>query len=238
MSTAGAEQAIGADFAQVYRGSKLFQENERLIERLSVPPPGAQPLHFAHKHAQGVFTQFSMIFWKCASTHALFPVPFCFPACSQRLQQHQAAARKGSLVLLVGCTLGSKGLSCTGACLRFWQSYWRNVPYNGTRFIFATVLALLFGSILWDVANKRCSCCIPSRPACSCSLVSVSIISPSNLLNVCMHAGPKQEQHPGRGQHPWRAVPLHALPGHHQLQDHTVRHPALASQTRLRAGSS
>jgi hypothetical protein len=38
---------------------------------------------------------------------------------------------------------------------RFWQSYWRNVPYNGTRFIFATVLALLFGSILFNVDHKR-----------------------------------------------------------------------------------
>jgi hypothetical protein len=66
VSTAGAEQAIGADFAAVYRGSKLFQENAALIERLSVPPPGSAPLHFAHKHAQAVLTQFGMLFWKCA----------------------------------------------------------------------------------------------------------------------------------------------------------------------------
>ena len=39
---------------------------------------------------------------------------------------------------------------------RFWKSYFRNVPYNGTRFIFAIVLALLFGSILWNVGHKKC----------------------------------------------------------------------------------
>ncbi|KAK9836331.1 hypothetical protein WJX81_006307 [Elliptochloris bilobata] len=38
---------------------------------------------------------------------------------------------------------------------KFWQSYLRNVPYNGTRFVFATVLALLFGSILWGVGQQR-----------------------------------------------------------------------------------
>jgi hypothetical protein len=43
------------------------------------------------------------------------------------------------------------------AACRFWQSYLRNVPYNGTRFIFAVVLALLFGSILWNVGHKKCA---------------------------------------------------------------------------------
>ena len=37
-----------------------------------------------------------------------------------------------------------------GAC-RFWQSYLRDVPYNGTRFVFAGVLAVLFGLILLNV---------------------------------------------------------------------------------------
>ena len=38
-----------------------------------------------------------------------------------------------------------------------------------------------------------------------------------------MPVAPNQEQHTGRGRHPRRAVPLHALPRHHQLQDHPVR---------------
>ena len=38
---------------------------------------------------------------------------------------------------------------------RLWQSYARDVPYNGTRFIFAAVLGLLFGLILWNCAHKQ-----------------------------------------------------------------------------------
>ncbi|RLM85200.1 ABC transporter G family member 36-like [Panicum miliaceum] len=41
------------------------------------------------------------------------------------------------------------------ACL--WKqnlSYWRNPPYNAVRFIFATVTALLFGTVFWDLGGK------------------------------------------------------------------------------------
>lgn len=68
VSNAGAEQAIGVDFADIYRRSDLHRSMEGLIERLSVPPPGSAPLHFQHKHAQSSFFQFQMIFWKCACT--------------------------------------------------------------------------------------------------------------------------------------------------------------------------
>ena len=37
------------------------------------------------------------------------------------------------------------------------------MPYNGTRFVFATVLALLFGSILWGVGQERCARAFPTR---------------------------------------------------------------------------
>lgn len=42
-------------------------------------------------------------------------------------------------------------------CCRFWQSYLRDVPYNGTRFVFAGVLAVLFGLILLNVNHKKCA---------------------------------------------------------------------------------
>ena len=34
-------------------------------------------------------------------------------------------------------------------------SYWRNAAYNGTRLLFATVIALLMGCILWNIGSKR-----------------------------------------------------------------------------------
>jgi energy-coupling factor transporter ATP-binding protein EcfA2/ABC-type multidrug transport system permease subunit len=42
------------------------------------------------------------------------------------------------------------------ACLwkQHW-SYWRNPHYNAVRFFFTTVVALLFGTIFWDLGTKR-----------------------------------------------------------------------------------
>ncbi|KAG5540559.1 hypothetical protein RHGRI_020691 [Rhododendron griersonianum] len=42
------------------------------------------------------------------------------------------------------------------ACL--WKqhlSYWRNPPYTAVRFLFSTMVALLFGTIFWDIGSKR-----------------------------------------------------------------------------------
>lgn len=79
----------------------LHRENEALIQELSIPKEGNQPLSFNNKYPQGYLTQFRMIFWK------------------------------------------------------FWVSYWRNSAYNGTRFIFATVMGVLMGSILYKVNQHK-----------------------------------------------------------------------------------
>nr|XP_010910610.1 ABC transporter G family member 36 [Elaeis guineensis] len=34
-------------------------------------------------------------------------------------------------------------------------SYWRNPPYTAVRFFFTTIIALLFGTIFWDLGTKR-----------------------------------------------------------------------------------
>ncbi|XP_027181577.1 pleiotropic drug resistance protein 1-like isoform X1 [Coffea eugenioides] len=42
------------------------------------------------------------------------------------------------------------------ACL--WKqhlSYWRNPPYSAVRFLFTTFIALMFGTIFWDLGSKR-----------------------------------------------------------------------------------
>ncbi|CAI0416830.1 unnamed protein product [Linum tenue] len=42
------------------------------------------------------------------------------------------------------------------ACLKkqHW-SYWRNPPYNAVRFLFTTFIALMFGTIFWNLGSKR-----------------------------------------------------------------------------------
>lgn len=42
------------------------------------------------------------------------------------------------------------------ACL--WKqhlSYWRNPPYTAVRIFFTTVIALMFGTIFWDLGTRR-----------------------------------------------------------------------------------
>ena len=43
------------------------RDNERLIQELSIPAPGSQPLHFETRYPQSALSQFRLIFWKCAA---------------------------------------------------------------------------------------------------------------------------------------------------------------------------
>ncbi|XP_024032268.1 ABC transporter G family member 40-like [Morus notabilis] len=39
----------------------------------------------------------------------------------------------------------------------FWKqrwSYWRNPPYTAVRFLFTTGIALMFGTMFWDMGSK------------------------------------------------------------------------------------
>lgn len=63
----------------------LFRRNEELIEKLSVPPKDAQPLHFDTEYPQGYFAQFNQCLWKfwlsywrnapCAPSFCSHPLP-------------------------------------------------------------------------------------------------------------------------------------------------------------------
>ena len=37
------------------------RSTEALVEELSVPPPGSEPLHFAHSYSLGLFAQFLVL---------------------------------------------------------------------------------------------------------------------------------------------------------------------------------
>lgn len=42
------------------------------------------------------------------------------------------------------------------ACL--WKqrwSYWRNPPYTAVRFVFTTFIAIMFGTMFWDLGSKK-----------------------------------------------------------------------------------
>ncbi|KAG9455141.1 hypothetical protein H6P81_008045 [Aristolochia fimbriata] len=64
VTTQAAEGKIGEDFSNLYRSSNAFREVEALIQELSVPPPGSQPLKFATQYSQNSLTQFKICLWK------------------------------------------------------------------------------------------------------------------------------------------------------------------------------
>ena len=64
ISTPAYEQRIGADFADLYRGSALFRQQEALIERLSTPAANSPDLHFPAKFSQNFRVQVQACLWK------------------------------------------------------------------------------------------------------------------------------------------------------------------------------
>ncbi|XVF68990.1 hypothetical protein PTKIN_Ptkin11bG0045400 [Pterospermum kingtungense] len=65
------EQRIGRDFADLYTNSAQFREVEDSIKRLSVPPPGSQPLNFSSTYSQNQLSQFliclrkqNLVYWR------------------------------------------------------------------------------------------------------------------------------------------------------------------------------
>ncbi|KAL1161231.1 hypothetical protein V6Z11_A07G119600 [Gossypium hirsutum] len=65
------EQRIGRDFADIYTNSAEYREVEGTITRLSVPPPGSQPLKFSSTYSQDQLSQFliclkkqNLVYWR------------------------------------------------------------------------------------------------------------------------------------------------------------------------------
>ncbi|XP_058112249.1 pleiotropic drug resistance protein 1-like [Magnolia sinica] len=58
------EEALGVDFAVMYKNSELYRRNKALIEELSKPPPGSIDLHFPTQYSQPFYTQYMACLWK------------------------------------------------------------------------------------------------------------------------------------------------------------------------------
>ncbi|KAI7757882.1 hypothetical protein M8C21_029195 [Ambrosia artemisiifolia] len=110
VSTSAQEINLGVDFAEIYKNSQLFRQNnihfktrrnKALIAELSVPRPGTKDIYFPTQFSQPFSVQCIACLWK------------------QRL------------------------------------SYWRNPPYTAVRFAFTTFIAMMFGTMFWDLGRKR-----------------------------------------------------------------------------------
>jgi ABC-type multidrug transport system permease subunit len=63
--TSGAqEEALGVDFANLYKNSELYKRNKALIKDLSVPPPESSDLYFPTQFSQPFLTQCMACLWK------------------------------------------------------------------------------------------------------------------------------------------------------------------------------
>ncbi|XP_058750844.1 ABC transporter G family member 32-like [Vicia villosa] len=58
------ENRLGVDFAEIYRKSSLYQYNQELVERLSIPTSNSKELHFPTKYCRSPFEQFLTCLWK------------------------------------------------------------------------------------------------------------------------------------------------------------------------------
>ncbi|KAL1551439.1 transcription factor [Salvia divinorum] len=101
VSSSAQENALGVDFAELYRNSELYRRNKALISELSTPCPGTNDLHFATQFAQPFWNQCVACLWK----------------------QH-------------------------------W-SYWRNPLYSAVRIVYTAFLAIMFGSMFWNIGGKK-----------------------------------------------------------------------------------
>eukprot|EP01018_Ginkgo_biloba_P031440 Gb_04573 [translate_table: standard] len=64
VTSTAAEQRLGIDFAQVYKESTLYQQNNERVKELSIPAPNAKDLYFPQQFAQNVWKQFTTCLWK------------------------------------------------------------------------------------------------------------------------------------------------------------------------------
>ncbi|KAL9176954.1 hypothetical protein ABFS82_01G027200 [Erythranthe guttata] len=64
VTSPGEENRLGLDFAEIYRGSLLFQQNKTLVESLCKPDKDANKLTFPSKYSLSFFGQFLACFWK------------------------------------------------------------------------------------------------------------------------------------------------------------------------------
>ncbi|KAH9313294.1 hypothetical protein KI387_028329, partial [Taxus chinensis] len=63
-SSVGSEMRLGIDFAEVYRNSSLYKQNQVLIKEISTPAPGSQDLHFKSQFSQPFSIQIVACLWK------------------------------------------------------------------------------------------------------------------------------------------------------------------------------
>ncbi|GMI77981.1 PLEIOTROPIC DRUG RESISTANCE 1, pleiotropic drug resistance 1, ATP-binding cassette G29 [Hibiscus trionum] len=69
VSSEAVETQLGIDFAEHYKSSSLYQQNQALVNELSKAQPGAKDLHFMTQYSQPMWGQFKCCLWKQFKTY-------------------------------------------------------------------------------------------------------------------------------------------------------------------------
>ncbi|RCV33002.1 hypothetical protein SETIT_7G048300v2 [Setaria italica] len=63
------ETYLGVNFAQIYRESSLYKDNDAIVKQLSIPSPKTSDLHFLMRFPQTFWEQFKACLWKQCLSH-------------------------------------------------------------------------------------------------------------------------------------------------------------------------
>ncbi|XP_020254968.1 pleiotropic drug resistance protein 3-like isoform X2 [Asparagus officinalis] len=64
VTSTSVEAQLNVDFAQIYRQSPLYRNNQELVRQVSKPPPDSSDLHFPTHFPQNGWVQFKACLWK------------------------------------------------------------------------------------------------------------------------------------------------------------------------------
>ncbi|TVU26737.1 hypothetical protein EJB05_29297, partial [Eragrostis curvula] len=127
------EAQLSIDFAQMYRDSSICKDNDTLVRRLSVPPPGTSDLIFPTRYPQGFWEQFKACLWKQSWSYWRSP--------------------SYNLVRLVFMTF---------SYIAFGAIYWQqgNIKHINDQQSLFTILGCMYGTTLFSGINN-CQCVMP-----------------------------------------------------------------------------
>lgn len=137
ITSATEEAALGVDFAQLYKNSELYRYN--MLDHASVCNKMCLIMQNVCKTKNKKFYFFGEYFSQ-----------------NKALIKELSIPAPGSKDLYFPTRYSQTFWTQCIACLwkQHW-SYWRNPPYTAVRLLFTTFIAVMFGTIFWDLGSSR-----------------------------------------------------------------------------------
>lgn len=148
VTTISQEQTLDVDFSDIYKKSELYMWVTGSSNAIIVY---SFPLSLTMDHLLSV----ALTFYSPPKRFSYWGSNLTFDRKNKALIEELNKPLPGSSDLHFPTRYSQYFLSQCIACL--WKqnlSYWRNPPYNAVRFLFTIMIALLFGTIYWDLGGK------------------------------------------------------------------------------------